>query len=100
MIAEVSQELAWSQLIARAWTDDEFKQRLQADPRGVLAEHGIDMPEDVEINIMEDTKNVRHIILPPPPAEELMEEDLAGSAAYCYCGGCYRCGRCGCGRCY
>jgi hypothetical protein len=102
MIAQttpVSQERLWSQLIARVWSDDDFKQRLMVDPRGVLAEFGIEVPEGTDINVVEDTARVRHLVLPPSPANELTDEDLAGSnTAYCYSGDCGRCG-CGCVRC-
>lgn len=97
MSQTLTQDRTWSQIVARAWTDDEFRGRLIADPRSVLEEHGIETPEGVEIQVMEDTENVRHLILPPSPAEELSEEDLVGSeVAYCYCGFCGRCGHCGC----
>jgi len=102
MIAEetkLSQERLWSQIIARVWADEEFKQSFLSDPRGILAEHGIDMPDGVEIKVVEDTPGVRHFVLPPPPADELTDEELIGdTVAYCYSGGCGRCG-CGCGRC-
>jgi hypothetical protein len=100
MIATMSQERVWSQLIARVWSDAEFKDRFKRDPRGVLAEEGIELPHDAEIKVVEDTGTVRHLVLPPPPADELIEEDLMGpTVAYCWCGGCGRCG-CGCHHCH
>jgi hypothetical protein len=102
MIAQVSRERAWSQVIAQAWADEDFKARLLMDPRGVLTEYGIDVPDGVELRLLEDTDTVRHLILPPPPSEELTDEDLSGSAvadSYSgFSGGCGRCG-CGCGGC-
>jgi hypothetical protein len=103
MIAQatpVSQERAWSQVIARVWADEDFKQRLLLDPRGVLAENDIELPPDVDINVVEDSATVRHVVLPPPPSDELTDEELVGKdAAYCFCGACGRCG-CGCGGCF
>jgi hypothetical protein len=97
--AAVSQDRLWSQIVARVWSDEEFKQRFKNDPRGVLAEHGIDTPEGVDIRVVEDSPEVRHIVLPPPPVDELTDEELIGTTvAYCYSGACGRCG-CGCGRC-
>ena len=96
----LSQERAWSQIIAKAWIDEEFRARLLDDPQSVLAEYGIDTPEGVEIRVMEDTDTVRHLILPTSPAGELADEELVGAAgADSYCGFCGYCGRCGCHHC-
>ncbi len=97
--ALASTERQWGRVIARAWSDEDFKQRLMDDPRGALAECGIDVPDDVDLFVMEDTDKVRHFVLPPPPTDELTDEQLGGSGvAWCYSGHCGRCG-CGCGRC-
>ncbi|HEX4608161.1 MAG TPA: NHLP leader peptide family RiPP precursor [Urbifossiella sp.] len=94
----LSQERAWGQIVAQAWADEDFKARLLADPRGVLAEYGIDTPEGVDLEVVEDTDTVRHFILPPSPAGDLADEELGGGAvAYCYSGFSGYCGRCGCG---
>lgn len=101
------------QLIAKAWADEAFKQRLIADPAAVLKEAGLEMPEGIEIRVVEDTEKVAHLVLPrKPSAEELSEEELSNAAGghcgggHCGCGhgGCgghHRCGcgghRCGCG---
>jgi hypothetical protein len=102
MIAEATLPLEkhqWSQVFALAWSDDEFKQRLIDDPHSVLAEHGIEMPLSMDIKVVEDTATARHLVLPPPPTDELTEEELTGdAAAYCFSGDCGRCG-CGCDRC-
>lgn len=102
MIAQMSQERLWSQVLARVWSDADFKERLIRDPRGVLAEHGIDLPEGHEITVLEDTDTVRHLVLPPAPTEELVDEELVGSPVAGdsfsgWCGWCGSCGRCGCG---
>jgi hypothetical protein len=97
--APVSQDRIWSQVVARAWSDEDFKQRLIQDPRGVLAEHGADLPDGIDLEVVEDTSTTRHLVLPPPPSDELTDEELVGnSAAYCFSGDCGRCG-CGCWRC-
>ncbi|WP_171469839.1 NHLP leader peptide family RiPP precursor [Frigoriglobus tundricola] len=104
MTQTLSQNRAWSQIVATAWADEEFKARLLADPRAVLAEHGIDVPEGIELAVVEDTETVHHIVLPPSPAGDLADEELVGSAgADSYSGFSGYCGRCGCacrcGRC-
>jgi len=104
MIAQISQELAWSQVVARAWCDEDFMKRLLSDPRAVLAEHDLEVPLGTEVEVVlgtevqvDDTETVRRFILPPSPSHDLTEEDLVGGpVAYCACGACGRCGGCGC----
>jgi nitrile hydratase len=49
------------------------------DPRGVLHEFGLDLPEDVEVRVWDSTAELRYIVLPERPAgsEKLSEEELA-----------------------
>jgi hypothetical protein len=104
MIAQISEELVWSQLVAQAWCDEDFMRRLLSDPRAMLAEHDLEVPPGTEVEVVlgtevkvDDTDTVRRFILPASPPEELIEEELVGDmVAYCYCGGCGRCGGCGC----
>lgn len=119
MIAQLSEEMLWSQIVAKAWCDEAFMKRLLSDPRSVLAEHSLEVPEDTEVKVTEGTEvkvmansaTERHFILPVSPPVELVDEDLLGGAvAWCACASvacrgcvasavCGRCGRCGC-RCF
>jgi len=104
MIAQISEELLWSQIVARAWCDEDFMQRLLSDPKAILAEHDMEVPPGTEVEVMlgtevkvDDTDGVRRFVLPASPPDELIEEELLGEeVAYCACGGCGRCGGCGC----
>ena len=95
------QDKQWGQIIARAWADEEFKARLVSSPKAVLREYGLEMAPGIEVRVVEDTEEVRHFVLPPSPTGELSEEELspaAGADSHCgICGGCRRCGGCGCG---
>ena len=106
MIAQRSEELVWSQIVARAWCDEGIMERLLSDPRAVLAAHDLEVPPGTEVEVemgtevkIDDTDNmVRRFILPAGPSQELMEEELGGDAVawWCGCGACGRCGGCGC----
>lgn len=95
----------WGMLVARAWSDEALKQRLLENPRTVLAEHGIEVAYDMELRVVEDSDQVRHLVLPASPSGELSDEELTCSVGYdsfsglCLSGGCRDCGRCRCGRC-
>lgn len=98
MLEQGNWQKQWGMLVARAWSDNDFKARLMNDPAAVLEEHGIDVPLGVEFKVVEDTEDVCHLVLPPSPAGDLIDEELTvTNGLYCYSGGCGRCGRCGCG---
>jgi hypothetical protein len=42
-------------VIARAWADDAFKQQLAADPNGVLSAEGVEIPNGVNVKVLEET---------------------------------------------
>jgi hypothetical protein len=87
----------WGMLVAKAWSDDDLKQRLMADPAAVLAEHGIEVPLGIDLRVVEDTDDVCHLVLPASPSGDLVDEELTSSIGFdSFSGGC---GACGCGRC-
>jgi Nitrile hydratase, alpha chain len=74
----------WGQVVAQAWSDDSYKQRLLADPAAVMAEQGLTPPTDKQLRIVEDTADTVHVVLPAKP-DELSDEELdqaAGGQAY------------------
>ncbi len=66
----------YGQLIAKAWSDEEFKARLKADPKAAMKEVGIDAPEGVEVEVVESTQEKAYLVIPPKPVGELSDEDL------------------------
>jgi nitrile hydratase len=56
-----------------------FRSRAVIEPRAVLAEFGLKLPEDVEIRIWDSTAELRYMVLPERPAgtEGLSEDALA-----------------------
>ena len=75
----------WGQVVARAWRDEGFKQRLQADPAGVLREHGIAVPVGQQVRVVENTDQVMHLPLPPKPrrlSDEQLDQVAGGATGY------------------
>src|SRR6478752_450691 len=70
----------WGQLVARAWSDEAFKQRLLSDPRTVLADAGAQIPPNITVQVHEATPTHLHLVLPPPPLgreqDEMTDTDL------------------------
>jgi hypothetical protein len=51
--------------LKRAIQDSEYRLRLKTDPILALREAGIDIPEGVEVTILEIDPNRRYLFLPP-----------------------------------
>jgi hypothetical protein len=69
-------------LIAACWKDDALKQRFLSDPHAVLADHGMDVPEGMNVNVVENTDNTVHVTLPAAPDApgDLSDDELANAA--------------------
>ncbi len=52
-----------AKLVARAWTDPNFKARLIADPKAACAEMGIDATSINEFVVLENTEKLRHMVV-------------------------------------
>ena len=56
-----------------------YRSRAVSDPRGVLAEFGLELDEDVELRVVDSTADVRYLVVPrrPPDTDALGEAELA-----------------------
>jgi len=56
-----------------------YRSRAVIDPRGVLREFGLELPDDVEVRVWDSTAELRYLVLPERPAgtAQLTEEQLA-----------------------
>jgi nitrile hydratase len=56
-----------------------YRARAVKDPRGVLKEFGVELPETTQIRIWDSTAEIRYLVLPQRPAgsEDLSEQQLA-----------------------
>src|SRR5438094_7362867 len=73
---EQEQARRYGQVVAQAWRDPAYKQRLLADPVGVLREQGLAVPAGLQVRVVENTRQLVHLILPAKPEAELSEEEL------------------------
>jgi len=72
----------YAKLIAKAWSDESFKEKLLSDPRAVLEAEGISVPPGVEVNVLEQTDNVGFIVIPKLPkgaSPQVVEDRLAAA---------------------
>ncbi len=64
----------------RWYKSPEYRARMVREPRRVLREMGLDLPEDVEIQVWDSSAEKRYLVLPqcPEGTAELDQEELAG----------------------
>jgi nitrile hydratase subunit alpha len=56
-----------------------YRSRAVSDPRGVLAEFGLELDDEVELHVVDSTSDVRYLVVPlrPEGTEALTEDELA-----------------------
>ena len=56
-----------------------YRSRAVSDPRGVLRDFGVELPEDTEIRVWDSTAELRYLVVPvrPEGTEGWSEDDLA-----------------------
>ncbi|MDB5443927.1 MAG: nthA [Phenylobacterium sp.] len=56
-----------------------YRSRAVIDPRGVLADFGVTLPDEIEVRVWDSTAELRYLVIPERPAgtEALSEDQLA-----------------------
>jgi nitrile hydratase len=56
-----------------------YRSRAVSEPRSVMREFGMELPDDVEVRVVDSTAEVRYLVLPqrPPGTEGMSDEELA-----------------------
>ena len=69
-----------AQIVARAWADESFRDRLRADPHGAVAEvTGVEVPESFTIDVLEETPEKGYLVIPVNRVE-ISDEQLDAAA--------------------
>ena len=72
-------------LITRSLKDEEFKQELLANPKVVVEQElRTKLPEELEINVIEETEDTLYMVLPCNPYEGMSEEEMKASLGMTY----------------
>jgi len=71
-------DVRWRELVARTWFDPVLKRRVLDDSVAVLREEGIEIPEGVDVLVLEETPQRRVFVLPCPP-DEISLRDVEGA---------------------
>jgi len=56
-----------------------YRSRAVSDPRGVMRDFGLTLPDNVEVRVWDSSAEIRYIVLPkrPPQSEAMSESELA-----------------------
>ena len=76
MAEQNEQAKQWAKIVAKAWADESFKLRLMGDPSSVLTEEGMEMPEGVDIKVVEATDKQAWMVLPQKPEDGKIEDGM------------------------
>ncbi len=76
-----------AKIIAHAWKDPRYKERLLKNPHAAFKEMGLDIPNSIQIKVVEDKPNMFTFVLPSQSSkmQELSDaelEKIAAAAAY------------------
>lgn len=77
-MAKSNEKNAYAKIVAHAWKDARFKEKLLKNPKEALKEMGMDVPANFDVRVIEEKMNTMTFILPKAPAQtrELSEQEL------------------------
>ena len=76
VLSPEEQQQQMGRIIAKCWADEAFKQKLIDSPVETLLAEGIEVPEGLEIKVVENTDSLVYVVLPQPPLGELSDSEL------------------------
>jgi len=76
------QKNALAQLFAACWKDEALKARFMSDPKAVLAEYDMPVPDGIDVKVVENADDCVHITLPSAPrgSMDLSDNELSNAA--------------------
>jgi len=62
-LVERSQQI-FADIVAKYYGDPDYKEKVDADPTGVLKAEGLEVPEGAKVKLLFNKENLIHIVLP------------------------------------
>ena len=71
-----------AKIFTLCWKDSALKDRFMSDPKSVLKEHGVNVPDNLDVKVVNNENHCIHITMPAPPERhhELADEELMSAA--------------------
>ena len=60
--------------------DSQFRAQLEASPRSVLTDKGVELPPDLDVRVFANTEDVFHVVLPSDPTTLISDNSLVDVA--------------------
>ena len=57
----------FAKIVAHAWSDRTFKQKLLNNPAAAMAEYGVKVRKGITLKVIENTADTRYLVLPQAP---------------------------------
>ncbi|MEH2112413.1 NHLP leader peptide family RiPP precursor [Nostoc sp.] len=76
-----------AQLITQAIQDPAFRQRLLNNPKAVLVEQGLNVPDNVQINVMQESSTHYYLVLPALETPDAATTELSEAELEAVAGG-------------
>lgn len=79
---QVNRSQLESRLIAKAWEDEAFKEKLMTSPRSTIEQElGHALPEGLKLQVLEESADTLYLVIPRnPDTEELSDLELEAVA--------------------
>ena len=73
---------ALTRIFASCWKDEAMKARFMNDPKAVLQENGLEVPDGIDVKVVANADDCVHITLPTPPNSlgDLSDDELSEAA--------------------
>ena len=65
-------------------SDEAFRADFKKDPKATMRAHGVDVPDGIEIEVVESTATKHYVVMPPLQTGELSDEQLAAAQGGTY----------------
>ena len=71
---------------AKALTNTNYRRRLLDDPKSVLRKAGLEVPDDVDVEVHRNRPNLIHLVLPAAPvqADQLDVDEVRVAMLHCH----------------
>jgi len=58
-------------------SDESFRDEFKRDPKAAMRVQGVEIPDDVDVEVVESTAHKMYVVMPPLQTGELSDEQLA-----------------------